>query len=63
VTFIVPERDLDRIRQAMVNPLIVLAFHGEDDKQLSEGTLKLVNNQVDQSTGTVTLKAELANQD
>jgi multidrug efflux pump subunit AcrA (membrane-fusion protein) len=63
VTFIVPERDLDRIRQAMVNPLIVLASHGEDDKQLSEGTLKLVNNQVDQSTGTVTLKAELANQD
>ena len=47
----------------MVNPLIVLAFHGEDDKQLSEGTLKLVNNQVDQSTGTVTLKAEFANQD
>ena len=63
VTFTVPERDLDRIRQAMAEqPLAVLAFNGDDDKQLSDGTLKLVNNQVDQSTGTVTLKAEFANQ-
>jgi membrane fusion protein, multidrug efflux system len=64
VTFTVPERDLDRIRQAMAqHPLTVLAFNGDDDKQLSSGTLKLVNNQVDQSTGTVTLKAEFPNQD
>jgi membrane fusion protein, multidrug efflux system len=64
VTFTVPERDLDRIRQAMAqHPLSVLAFNGDDNKQLSDGTLKLVNNQVDQNTGTVTLKAEFANQD
>ena len=64
VTFTVPERDLDRIRQAMAQqPLAVLAFNGNDDKQLSSGTLELVNNQVDQSTGTVTLKAEFPNQD
>jgi multidrug efflux system membrane fusion protein len=64
VTFTVPERDLDRIRRAMAqHPLTVLAFNGDDDKQLSSGTLKLVNNQVDESTGTVTLKAEFANQD
>jgi len=63
VTFTVPERDLDRIREAMAGqPLAVLAFNGDDDKQLSDGTLKLVNNQVDQSTGTVTLKAEFGNQ-
>jgi membrane fusion protein, multidrug efflux system len=64
VTFTVPERDLDRIRQAMAqHPLSVLAFNGDDNKQLSDGSLKLVNNQVDQNTGTVTLKAEFANQD
>jgi membrane fusion protein, multidrug efflux system len=64
VTFTVPERDLDRIREAMAqHPLAVLAFNGDDDKELSSGTLKLVNNQVDQSTGTVTLKAEFPNQD
>jgi membrane fusion protein, multidrug efflux system len=64
VTFTVPERDLDRIRQAIAqNPLTVLAFNGDDNKQLSSGTLKVINNQVDQSTGTVTLKAEFPNQD
>ena len=41
----------------------MLAFNGNDSKQLSSGTLKVVNNQVDQSTGTVTLKAEFPNQD
>jgi multidrug efflux system membrane fusion protein len=42
-------------------PLTVLAFDGDDDNQLSKDTLKLVNNQVNQSTGTVTLKAKFAN--
>ena len=46
-----------------LHPLAVLAFNDNDDKQLSNGTLKLVDNQVEQSTGTVTLKAEFANQD
>jgi membrane fusion protein, multidrug efflux system len=64
VTFTVPERDLDRIRQAMAqHPLSVLAFNGDDNKQLSEGVLNLVNNEVNQATGTVTLKAEFANTD
>lgn len=64
VTFTVPERDLDRIRQAVAqHSLTVLAFNGDDSKQLSSGTLEVINNQVDQSTGTVTLKAEFPNQD
>jgi multidrug efflux system membrane fusion protein len=64
VTFTVPERDLDRIRQAMNrHPLTVLAYDGNDDKQVSQGVLKVVNNEVDQATGTVTLKAQFANQD
>src|SRR3984893_18023360 len=64
VTFTVPERNLDRIRQGMAKyPFSVLAFNGDDNRQLSAGVLKVVNNTVDQSTGTVTLKAEFANQD
>ncbi|MGB9647668.1 MAG: efflux RND transporter periplasmic adaptor subunit, partial [Stellaceae bacterium] len=64
VTFTIPERDLDRVRQAMAaHPLAVLAFNGDDTHQLSEGNLKVVNNTVDQNTGMVTLKAEFANQD
>jgi multidrug efflux system membrane fusion protein len=64
VTFTIPERDLDRVRQALAqHPLEVLAFNGDDNQQLSKGVLKVVNNQVDQATGTVTLKAEFANQD
>jgi membrane fusion protein, multidrug efflux system len=64
VTFTIPERDLDRVRQALgQHPLEVLAFNGDDNEQLSKGVLKVINNQVDQATGTVTLKAEFANQD
>jgi multidrug efflux system membrane fusion protein len=43
--------------------LSVLAFNGDDNRQVSEGDLKVVNNTVDQNTGTVTLKAEFVNQD
>jgi multidrug efflux system membrane fusion protein len=64
VTFSAPERDLGRIRAAMAKEaLTVLAFDGEDRQQLAEGRLRLVNNTVDQATGTVTLKAEFANKD
>jgi multidrug efflux system membrane fusion protein len=64
VTFTIPERNLDRVREAMAkHPITVLAFNGDDTRQLSQGVLRVVNNTVDQNTGTVTLKAEFANQD
>ena len=64
LTFTVPEQDLDRIRAAMAqHPLSVLAFNGDDNRQLSEGVLKVINNEVAQNTGTVTLKAQFANND
>jgi membrane fusion protein, multidrug efflux system len=64
LTFTLPEQDLDRIRQAMANhPLSVLAYDGDDKRQLAAGLLKVVNNEVDQQTGMVTLKAEFANRD
>jgi multidrug efflux system membrane fusion protein len=64
VTFTIPERDLDRVREAMAkHPLTVQAFNGDDTRMLSQGNLEVVNNTVDKSTGTVTLKAQFANQD
>jgi multidrug efflux system membrane fusion protein len=62
VTFTIPERNLDRIRQAKAQrQLPVLAFDGDDRQQLSQGVLEVVNNTVDQSTGTITLKGQFAN--
>jgi membrane fusion protein, multidrug efflux system len=64
VTFTLPEADLGKIRQAMArHPLAVLAFNGPDTKELSQGTLDVINNAVDQSTGTVELEAQFANAD
>jgi multidrug efflux system membrane fusion protein len=64
VTFTVPERELGRIRElAAHNRLAVLAFNGDDDRELAQGTLAVINNQVDLATGTITLKALFPNQD
>ena len=64
LTFTVPERDLVLVRQTMAkHPISVLAFDSEDSRQLSEGRLTLVNNAVDQASGTVTLKALFDNKD
>lgn len=64
VTFTIPETDLDRVRRAMArHRLAVLAFDGSDTRQLARGTLEVVNNTVNQSTGTVELEARFANAD
>jgi multidrug efflux system membrane fusion protein len=64
VTFTIPENDLDQVRRAMAHhPLAVLAFNGAGNKQLSSGTLKVINNTVNQNTGTVELEAQFANAD
>jgi membrane fusion protein, multidrug efflux system len=64
VTFTIPETNLDEIRQAMArHPLTVQAFNGTDSKELSQGTLEVINNVVNQSTGMVELEAQFANAD
>jgi multidrug efflux system membrane fusion protein len=64
MTFTIPENDLDRIRQATAHhPLPVLAFNGTDTKELSQGTLEVINNTVNQNTGTIELEAQFANAD
>jgi membrane fusion protein, multidrug efflux system len=64
VVFTLPEADIGRIREAMAKaPLTVLAFAASDEKQIAEGVLDLVDNAVDQTTGTFKLKAEFPNDD
>lgn len=64
VVFTLPEADISPIREQMVKgKLSVLAFSADDEKQVSAGTLNLIDNAVDQTTGTFKLKAEFANDD
>jgi multidrug efflux system membrane fusion protein len=64
VVFMLPQSDLGAIREAMLHgPVTVLAFDQDNIKQLSEGRLLLIDNQIDQATSTIRLKAVFANAD
>ena len=64
VLFTLPAETLADIRQGMAaGPLRVTALERQDQRPLGDGTLALVDNQIDQATGTVRLKATLPNQD
>lgn len=64
VVFTLPETDIRRVREAMANhKLTVFAFDSKDERKIAEGVLDLVDNAVDQTTGTVKLKAEFPNKD
>ena len=62
VLFNLPQQDLDRVNAAFAKgPLPAQALRSDNDQVISRGTLTVVDNQVDQTTGTVRLKAEFAN--
>jgi membrane fusion protein, multidrug efflux system len=62
VIFTLPEQDLIEILQRMQKaPLTVLAYSQDDKALLSEGKLLLVNNEINQTTGTLQLKAIFPN--
>ncbi|MFI0348790.1 MAG: efflux RND transporter periplasmic adaptor subunit [Chthoniobacterales bacterium] len=64
VLFTLPEKNLLSVQEQFgSNPLKVLALDHNNTKQLAEGTLSVVDNQIDQTTGTVKLKAMFSNQD
>jgi membrane fusion protein, multidrug efflux system len=64
VIFTLPQSDLGPVREAMLHGTVsVLAFDQNDKEQLAEGRLLLINNQIDQATSTIQLKAEFPNQD
>jgi membrane fusion protein, multidrug efflux system len=64
VIFTAPEDQLPYINEAQATqPLKVIALTTDGKKTLSEGTLSVVNNQVDTTSGTIRLKAVFDNKD
>jgi multidrug efflux system membrane fusion protein len=62
VIFTLPQGDLGPVREAMLQgPVDVLAFDQDNIKQLARGRLLLIDNQIDQTTSTIRLKAEFPN--
>jgi multidrug efflux system membrane fusion protein len=62
VIFTAPEEQLPYINEGQsVQPLKVIAITTDGKKPLAEGTLSVVNNQVDSNSGTIRLKAVFDN--
>ena len=62
VIFTLPEEQLPRVVERMGStPLKVIATARSDQRELAEGTLLLIDNQIDQTTGTIRLKATFPN--
>jgi multidrug efflux system membrane fusion protein len=66
VIFTLPENDLatvkKRISQAQQPPLTVVAMDRENGQVLDQGELNAVDNQIDDKTGTIRLKAVFKNE-
>ena len=63
VLFTLPQQDLKKVRDALAQnkSLKVLALDRDNLSTLSEGTLAVLDNQIDSTTATVKLKATFAN--
>ncbi|MGI8527370.1 MAG: efflux RND transporter periplasmic adaptor subunit [Pseudolabrys sp.] len=62
VLFNLPQQNLEQVNAAFAKaPLAVEAQRSDNDAVIDRGTLRVVDNQVDQSTGTVRLKADFPN--
>jgi membrane fusion protein, multidrug efflux system len=63
VVFTLPQSDVPVVQEAMGNGTLKTTAYGQDGHtQLGEGTLLLVNNTINDSSGTVQLKATFPNQ-
>jgi multidrug efflux system membrane fusion protein len=63
-TFTLPQKNLAQVRAAMLRgPVPVHAFDQDNNQELSAGELMLIDNQIDQTTSTIRLKAKFANAD
>src|SRR5882724_9695919 len=62
VTFTLPQKNLGDVREAMLRGTVtVLAYDQDGTKELATGQLLLIDNQIDQATSTIRLKARFAN--
>jgi membrane fusion protein, multidrug efflux system len=63
-TFTLPQKNLVDVREAMLRGTVaVLAFDEDNVRQLAQGELMLINNQIDQTTSSISLKAKFPNDD
>jgi len=64
VSFTLPQETLDDVRENHNKaPLLVLAYNGDGTRQLGEGKLTMIDNAVDQATGTIRVKARFDNEE
>jgi multidrug efflux system membrane fusion protein len=64
VSFTVPQENLHKIHEKKAGgELTVLAFGSDNKTQLAEGKLSVIDNAIDQPTGTIRIKATFANAD
>jgi multidrug efflux system membrane fusion protein len=62
VLFTLPQQQLVQVNKAMAQgPVSVEAIDGDGKATIDRGTLQVVDNQIDQTTGTVRIKAEFPN--
>jgi multidrug efflux system membrane fusion protein len=64
VIFTLPQKNLGDVREAMIRgPVTVYAYDQDGKNQLAQGELLLIDNQIDQQTSTIRLKARFPNED
>jgi multidrug efflux system membrane fusion protein len=64
VTFTLPQQNFEDVRDRQVKaPLAVKAYTSDDRRELASGRLTLIDNAIDQLTGTIRLKAQFENED
>ena len=62
--FTLPQKNLADVRDAMLRGSVqVIAVDQDNTRQLAQGELMLVDNQIDQTTSTIRLKARFPNED
>jgi len=64
VSFTLPQEAIEDVREHHTQaPLAVRAYSGDGKKQLAEGKLTMIDNAIDQATGTIRMKARFDNKD
>jgi membrane fusion protein, multidrug efflux system len=64
IIFTLPQQQLAQVTKALAAGEVQVDAFGPDHKSIVDnGSLKVVDNQIDQATGTLKLKAEFANKD
>jgi multidrug efflux system membrane fusion protein len=63
-TFTLPQKNLAEVRAAMLRgPVVVSAYDQDNNHELATGRLLLIDNEIDQTTSTIRLKASFENAD